>query len=391
MGRRERRRQTTRSNPMPVAGGSSAEGTPDTSLSVEAQPGIMITAPTPPAPRRSATAPLDGSLGRASGAEVPRAEGSESARVTVSRGTSVQFAPESSEGPRRARLRREASSGIASTLGVSEGSVHGKGKRKVEKEGPDGKSLCALAETGLSSPLKKQRRLSEEEMDITFMGEPLFGGVPQRSRSGHGSLDASSYYSGRSFPHTNPRHSYPNQHSNSPNPYPSPVASPEPERSTIPMRAIVTPRVQSLHGHGSDYASRRQSIGSIQRPKSRASARSNVTGGRSNGTGARSMTSSARGKRSWKDRLPLQGWCFILGFFMPFIWWYAAFSRAERGYYGGGVWSRDLETQWEGVKTANRDNGRIDAHTWRFRCRLMAAFSLVIYVPVIVLAAVFAR
>ena len=126
---------------MPVAGGSSAEGTPDTSLSVEAQPGIMITAPTPPAPRRSMTTPLDGgSLGRASGAEVPRGEGSESARVTVSRGTSVQFAPESSEGPRRARLRREASSGIASTLGVSEGSVHGKGKRKVEKEGTDGES-----------------------------------------------------------------------------------------------------------------------------------------------------------------------------------------------------------------------------------------------------------
>lgn len=241
------------------------------------------------------------------------------------------------------------------------------------------------------------------------MGEPLFGGVPQRSRSGHGSVDASSHYSKRSY-NTNPRHSYPNQHANSPNPYPSPAASPEPERSTIPMRAIVSPRVQSLHGHGSDYATRRQSIGSIQRPKSRASARSNVTGGRSNGTGARSQTSSARGKRSWKDRLPLQGWCFILGFFMPLIWWYAAFSRAERGYYGGGVWSRDVEAQWEGVKTTDRDDGRIgqsyhirirgdrinfepvsDAHTWRFRCRLMAAFSLVIYVPVIVLAAVFAR
>ncbi|KAG8687328.1 hypothetical protein FRC11_007424 [Ceratobasidium sp. 423] len=92
-----------------------------------------------------------------------------------------------------------------------------------------------------------------------------------------------------------------------------------------------------------------------------------------------------------EDRLPMQGWCFLVGFFIPFVWWYASFVRAERGYYGGGIWSRDVESQWEGVRTdVHRDDGRIDAHAWRFRCRLMSAVSIVVYVPVIVLAAVFA-
>lgn len=87
----------------------------------------------------------------------------------------------------------------------------------------------------------------------------------------------------------------------------------------------------------------------------------------------------------------MPGWCFLIGFLVPFAWWYAAFARAERGYYGGGVWSREVESQWEGVRTdVHRDDGRIDAYTWRFRCRLMAVVSIVVYVPVIVLAAVFA-
>ncbi|KAG9088296.1 hypothetical protein FS749_002265 [Ceratobasidium sp. UAMH 11750] len=276
------------------------------------------------------------------------------------------------------------------------------------------------ADPGRSNPSKKPR-LGGEEVDITFMGEPLFGGVPQTKR-GRGSVDRASSHSVRTS-HPTPGYPYPNPYTKSPSPNPTPTEIPDPEHASIPMRAIMAPRVQSLYGAppASDFVIRRQSAGDIPRPKSRSSARdiprpksqasarsyatggaksnmtsarSHITGARSNITGARSNVSRATTQMKLKDRLPLQGWCFVFGFFMPFIWWYAAFSRAERGYYGGGVWSRDVEAQWEGVKTRKRDDkdgGRVDAHTWRFRCRLMAGFSLVIYIPVIVLAAVFAR
>lgn len=216
------------------------------------------------------------------------------------------------------------------------------------------------------------------------MGEPLFGGVPQIKR-GRGSVDrASSHYSGRSYHHPTPGYPYPNPYAKSPSPNSTPAETPDPERASIPMRAIIAPRVQSLYGAppASDYVVRRQSMGDIPRPKSRASARdiprpksqasarsyatgggksnmtsarSHVTGARSNATGARSNASRATTQIKLKDRLPLQGWCFVFGFFMPLLWWYAAFARAERGYYGGGVWSRDVEAQWEGVKTKKRD------------------------------------
>ncbi|KAG8736886.1 hypothetical protein FRC10_008779 [Ceratobasidium sp. 414] len=390
-----RTRLTTRSNPMPVHSGAGGEGgdSADTSLSgthSQLHPGVVITAPTPPAPRRSLSMPLDGSP-RTSGAHA------DTARSSMSRGTSVQFVPESLEGPRRVRRKEISAASSAGEVESGNGNGNGKGKRKVEREGTD------AADPGRSSPSKKPR-LGGEEVDIIFMGEPLFGGVPQAKR-GRGSVDRASSHSVRTH-HPTPRYPHPNPYSKSPSPNPTPDELPDPERASIPMRAIVTPRVQSLYGAppASDFVVRRQSAGDIPRPKSRASARSiprpksqasarsyatggaksnmtsarsHITGARSNVTGARSNASRATTQMKLKDRLPLQGWCFVLGFFMPFIWWYAAFSRAERGYYGGGVWSRDVEAQWEGVKTRkrdDRDNGRV-----------------VIYIPVIVLAAVFAR
>ncbi|KAG8707583.1 hypothetical protein FRC09_001743 [Ceratobasidium sp. 395] len=405
-----RKRQPTRSSPMPVQREGAGSGDelgelPDTSTVVRAssqrQPGVIVTAPTPPGPRRSLSMPLDRSSPRSSGPPLTPAD---TTRGSVSRGTSVQFV-ETVEGARRSR-RKEMSAATSST-GEGEANGNGKGKRKVEREGTD------AADPGRSSPSKKPR-LGGEDVDITFMGEPLFGGVPQIKR-GRGSVDrASSHHSVRIY---HPTPGYPYSKS------PSPAETPDPERASIPMRAIMTPRVQSLYGAppASDYVVRRQSAGDIPRPKSRSSmrsiprpksqasarsyatggaksnmtsARSHVTGARSNVTGARSNVSRATTQIKLKDRLPLQGWCFVFGFFIPFVWWYAAFTRAERGYYGGGVWSRDVETQWEGVKTRKtdyRDRGRVDAHTWRFRCRLAAVCSLVIYIPVIVLAAVFAR
>ncbi|KAH7337153.1 hypothetical protein B0J17DRAFT_455794 [Rhizoctonia solani] len=370
-------RKTTLSSPLPS----------DTETSQTlVQPGVIVTAPTPPAPRRSLSMPLEA---------LPTGEGSEarpeSPRGTVSRGTSVQFVPESFEGRRRPRKdRKESANALAAPIPEVNG--NGKGKRKVEREPTDASDTSA-----------KKPRLSVEEMDITFMGEPLFDGRPQHRRGGLGSQASShpSTYSRQSQSYSRHSQSY-SRHSQSfysgPNPYPSPTSSPEPERGTIPMHAIFTPRVQSLYGTGAkaDYSSHRQSVSSIPRPKSRASARSNATGARSyrsNATGARSNKTSAsqRGPKRWQDKLPLQGWCFLVGFFIPFVWWYAAFARAEKGYYGGGIWARDVESQWEGVRTdVHRADDRIDAHTWRFRCRLMTAVSIVVYVPVIVLAAVFA-
>ncbi|CAE6431936.1 unnamed protein product [Rhizoctonia solani] len=370
-------RKTTLSSPLPS----------DTEASQPlVQPGVIVTAPTPPAPRRSLSMPLE-ALPGAEGAEARP----ESPRGTVSRGTSVQFVPESFEGRRRTRRDRKESAN-ALVAPVPEVNGNGKGKRKVEREPTDASDTSA-----------KKPRLSVEEMDITFMGEPLFDGRPQHRRGGLGSQASShpSTYSRQSQSYSRHSQSY-SRHSQSfytgPNPYPSPTSSPEPERGTIPMHAIFTPRVQSLYGTGAkpDYSSHRQSVSSIPRPKSRASARSNATGARSyrsNATGARSNKTSAsqRGPKRWQDKLPLQGWCFLVGFFIPFVWWYAAFARAEKGYYGGGVWARDVESQWEGVRTdVHRADDRIDAHTWRFRCRLMSVVSIVVYVPVIVLAAVFA-
>ncbi|CUA67614.1 Mucin-2 [Rhizoctonia solani] len=366
-------RKTTRSNPMPLSDS-------ETSQTLVIQPGVIVTAPTPPAPRRSLSMPIE-ALPIGEGSEV----GPESPKGTVSRGTSVQFVPESFEGRRRGGRNRKE---LVPPVPEVNGNGNGKGKRKVERE-----------PTEASDASVKKPRLSVEDMDITFMGEPLFDGRPQHRRGGFGSQASShpSTYSRHSQSYSRHSQSY-SRHSQSYSrnsqsyyAYPTPTSSPDPERTTIPMHAILTPRVQSLYGTAKpDYASHRQSISSIPRPKSRASARSTATGAnksqRSNKTGA-----SQRGPKRWHDKLPIQGWCFLVGFLVPFVWWYAAFARAERGYYGGGIWSREVESQWEGVRTdVHRDDGRIDAHTWRFRCRLMAVVSIVVYVPVIVLAAVFA-
>ncbi|GAB1520603.1 hypothetical protein RhiTH_003683 [Rhizoctonia solani] len=365
-------RKTTQSSPVPTAIDAEAGG------QMLGQPGVIVTAATPPAPRRSLSMPIEGLLG---------VDGSESVlespKATVSRGTSVQFVPESFEGRRKGKRSRKDSAN-ALIPPVPEVNGNGKGKRKVEREPTDGtffslpptlfpiiKSYsgpCVASDTTAKKP-----RLSVDEMDITFMGEPLFGGKPQHRRGGLGSQASShpSTYSRHSQSYSRHSQSY-SRHSQSynapyPYPYPTPTSSPEPEHTSIPMHAILTPRVQSLYGTGAkpDYSSQRQSISSIPRPKSRASARSNATGARSyrsNMTGARSNKTSAsqQGPKRWQDKLPLQGWCFLVGFVIPFVWWYAAFSRAEKGYYGGGIWSRDVETQWEGVRTdIHRDDGRI--------------------------------
>ncbi|KAK0201479.1 hypothetical protein DFS33DRAFT_1347702 [Desarmillaria ectypa] len=83
---------------------------------------------------------------------------------------------------------------------------------------------------------------------------------------------------------------------------------------------------------------------------------------------------------------PLHAWLFFLGFVLFPIWWVASLLvRIPKTRRIG-----DADTLEKGVVL---DDPQVehDAKSWRKRCRIMAAVSLVTYVPFIVLVAVFAR
>jgi hypothetical protein len=102
----------------------------------------------------------------------------------------------------------------------------------------------------------------------------------------------------------------------------------------------------------------------------------------------------------WWQKLSIHGWCFILGFIFPPLWWAGAFLLRPRGVVLSRLKDNDLIEEWN-----DQDQGalfisypssmvsRIFSHTvaltWRFRCRLMSLFSLLIYTPIIVLAIIF--
>ncbi|PBK67199.1 hypothetical protein ARMSODRAFT_889352 [Armillaria solidipes] len=83
---------------------------------------------------------------------------------------------------------------------------------------------------------------------------------------------------------------------------------------------------------------------------------------------------------------PLHAWLFFFGFVLFPIWWVAGLlvRIPETRRIG------DADTLEKGVVL---DDPQVehDAKSWRKRCRIMAAVSLVTYVPFIVLVAVFAR
>lgn len=80
------------------------------------------------------------------------------------------------------------------------------------------------------------------------------------------------------------------------------------------------------------------------------------------------------------QRLPVHGWCFLLGFLLPPLWWAGCFLSPSRV-----------------VISRLRDNGLIEewneldpyAITWRFRCRLVSVLTIILYVPIITLAIIF--
>lgn len=84
--------------------------------------------------------------------------------------------------------------------------------------------------------------------------------------------------------------------------------------NSIPIRAIVTPRPASatLSRRGSDYFMRDPSI---NRPGSRATNYSSL---------------ASKGDRWARIRVvPVEAWCFILGFFLPFFWWGGSISKTK--------------------------------------------------------------
>jgi hypothetical protein len=87
--------------------------------------------------------------------------------------------------------------------------------------------------------------------------------------------------------------------------------------------------------------------------------------------------------RRWTEAggSPLHAWLFFLGFVLFPVWWAAAFLRVLRTRRVGK----------EAQVVLDDPQLEFDARTWRKRCRIMAAVSLVTYIPFIVLVAVFAR
>jgi hypothetical protein len=81
---------------------------------------------------------------------------------------------------------------------------------------------------------------------------------------------------------------------------------------------------------------------------------------------------------------PPHAWLFFLGFIVFPVWWIAAFLKIRR--------TRRIEGGHDGQKSVVLDDPQVehDAKSWRKRCRVMGAVSLVTYIPFIVLVAIFA-
>jgi len=81
---------------------------------------------------------------------------------------------------------------------------------------------------------------------------------------------------------------------------------------------------------------------------------------------------------------PTSGLLFYPGFLFPPLWWIGSFLRGEK--FDSQMASKSRWTSWR-VQLAREQ--ALSASIWRDRCRFMALISLVTYLPVIVLLAVF--
>ncbi|KAJ7640130.1 hypothetical protein B0H17DRAFT_1106065 [Mycena rosella] len=145
-------------------------------------------------------------------------------------------------------------------------------------------------------------------------------------------------------------------------------------QSSIPISALISPHAPSIARSGHTFHMR-----DPHKP-----ARIQPTGWALS-VGTLELRDADRWRR-WTEAggSPLHAWLFFLGFVLFPVWWAAAFLRV-------------LQTRRVGKGKADAqvvlDDPQLefDARTWRTRCRIMAAVSLVTYVPFIVLVAVFVR
>ncbi|KDQ08321.1 hypothetical protein BOTBODRAFT_69846 [Botryobasidium botryosum FD-172 SS1] len=150
-------------------------------------------------------------------------------------------------------------------------------------------------------------------------------------------------------------------------------------QSSIPISAIIAARPESvsLSGRGSEYYIHSPSLP----PSTKKAARPNSLVMMGN---ERVQVGSEGDQRT---SLPLQGWCFFIGFLLPFVWWIGSFIkvRAMASPRQGSMYKAEEaeEVVWEELD--------MNAMAWRFRCRLMSFFSILVYIPVIVLAVVYTQ
>ncbi|RDX48887.1 hypothetical protein OH76DRAFT_1404461 [Lentinus brumalis] len=79
---------------------------------------------------------------------------------------------------------------------------------------------------------------------------------------------------------------------------------------------------------------------------------------------------------------PIHAWMFFIGFVIFPLWWVASFWRIPQTRRVGG-------TDTEKAVTLDDPQVEHDARSWRLRCRIMSAVSLLTYIPFIVLLAIF--
>ncbi|KAG8977226.1 hypothetical protein FRC05_002226 [Tulasnella sp. 425] len=183
-----------------------------------------------------------------------------------------------------------------------------------------------------------------------------------------------------------------------------PISPSESSSRSIPLMAIISPRPASFvpapsssrNGYHQQYhlreprrystASRPVSLPSTQQsptsPHSMSYMQSMTSTGESPVRSAFSqhVATSEKGGGQRFPTLPFQGWAFFLGFLLPFFWWVASFTHVDYDAY-----AMDAEAG------AGPRHAPIEIITWRRRCRLMSVFSIIVYIPVIVLAVVFGR
>jgi hypothetical protein len=80
---------------------------------------------------------------------------------------------------------------------------------------------------------------------------------------------------------------------------------------------------------------------------------------------------------------PIHAWLFFFGFIVFPLWWIASFWKTPET-------RRLMGEDQEKAVVVDDPQVEHDAKTWRFRCRIMSAISLLTYIPFIVLVAVFA-